>query len=374
MAIFLYGTLLYAPLFTLVSGAGGDSIPAILPGYTVAGAPDGPWPALVPRENATAPGRLFTALTPDQEARLDCYELPFGYVRAPVTVRTAAGETEATVYLPPPGTTGAGDWSLDRWIRDHSATALDAAGEVDWGAAGFDMARLRREWPMIRVRAAARARAAQEPTPATLRRAPAPGDWTVALAKPPAGSFFRLATSTMGHARFAGGRHDGLIREVMVGADAALVLPYDPVRDRVALIEQFRAGPAQRGDRNPWTLEPIAGIVDPDETPEDAARREAGEEAGLTLRDLLPMFHGYATPGNATDHFYCYLGLADLPDGLPTLGGLDFEAEDLRLHVLSFDRAMDLLDSGEVTATPLAAMLLWLYRRRPDLRPAVPRP
>lgn len=364
MGIFLYGTLLYGPLFTLVSGAGAEGIAASLPGYTVAAAPDGPWPALLPRDGVTAKGRLFTGLSPEQEARLDHYELPFGYVRAPVTVLTADGETAATVYLPPPGTAGAGDWSLDGWIRDHSGPALDAAAEVDWGAADFDAARLRREWPMIRVRAAARARAAQEPTPATLRRAPASGDWTAAPAAPAAGSFFRLATSRMGHARFAGGRHEGLIREVMVGADAALVLPYDPVRDRVGLIEQFRAGPAQRGDRNPWTLEPVAGIIDPDETPETAARREAVEEAGLTFTDLIPMFHGYATPGNATDHFYCFLGLADLPDGLPGLGGLKSKSEDLRLHVLGFDRAMELLDTGEVTAMPLAAMLLWLLRRR----------
>jgi ADP-ribose pyrophosphatase len=364
MSIFLYGTLLYDPLFTLVSGAGAESHAASLAGYGVAAAPNGPWPALVPRAGATARGRLLTGLTPAQEARLDRYELPFGYTRAPVTVQTAEGPAAATVYLPPPGTTGAADWSLDRWIRDHAPAALAAAAEVDWGAAGFDAARLRREWPMIRVRAAARIRAGQEPTPATLRHAPRAGDWSVTPAAPSHGSFFRLATSRMGHARFAGGRHDGLLREVMVGADAALVLPYDPVRDRVALIEQFRAGPAQRGDGNPWTLEPIAGIVDPDETPETAARREAAEEAGLTIADLIPMFHVYATPGNATDHFYCFLGLADLPDGLPTLGGLESEAEDLRLHVLAFDRAMDLLDTGEVTAAPLAAMLLWLFRRR----------
>lgn len=63
-----------------------------------------------------------------------------------------------------------------------------------------------------------------------------------------------------------------------------IVLPYDPIHDRVLLVEKFRAGPFARQGENPWCLEPIAELMDQGETPEEAGLREAHEEAGLTLR------------------------------------------------------------------------------------------
>ena len=73
---------------------------------------------------------------------------------------------------------------------------------------------------------------------------------------------------------FGGGQSAPLLREVFVATDAALVLPYDPLRDRVLLVEQFRMGPYGRGDPRPFLLEPVAGRIDAGETPEEAARRE----------------------------------------------------------------------------------------------------
>ena len=92
--------------------------------------------------------------------------------------------------------------------------------------------------------------------------------------------------------------------------------------------------------------------------------RETAEEAGLQGVTLRPMFSFYPSPGASTDHFYCYLGLANLPDLASYTGGLAGESEDLRLHVLPFDDALALLDSGEINAGPLIAMLLWLGRER----------
>ena len=204
--------------------------------------------------------------------------------------------------------------------------------------------------------------------PATVRYHPAPGDQLLASAAPLTGGFFKLATLDVMHRRFDGAMQGPLRREVLVGVDAALVLPYDPVRDRVLLVEQFRVGVARRQDANPWCLEPVAGIVDAGETPQQAALREAAEEAGLYNITLRQMFSIYPSPGSSTDHFYCYLGLTDLPDLGSYQGGLASEAEDLRLHVLSFDAATALMDSGEINAGPLVAMLLWLLRHRDGLR------
>lgn len=66
------------------------------------------------------------------------------------------------------------------------------------------------------------------------------------------------------------------------------VLPYDPQRDEVVLIEQFRVGAMGRTD-NPWLVEMVAGLIDKDEQPEEVAHREAEEEAGLTFSALWPI-------------------------------------------------------------------------------------
>ncbi|WP_019955086.1 NUDIX domain-containing protein [Yoonia vestfoldensis] len=123
-----------------------------------------------------------------------------------------------------------------------------------------------------------------------------------------------------------------------------------------------------RHDPNPWMLEPVAGIVDARETPQEAALREAAEEAGVTIRHLVPAGEYYPSPGATTDYFYAYVGLCDLSAEAPYAGGLEAEAEDISLHTMSFDAAMALADSGEIATGPLLHLLYWLARHRDRLR------
>ena len=106
------------------------------------------------------------------------------------------------------------------------------------------------------------------------------------------------------------------------------------------------------------------------EDPADCVRREAEEEAGLTLGDLRPMVRAYASPGYSTEFFHCFLGLCDLSGYGTQIGGLDSENEDIRSHVVSFEQALALVDSGEINAGPLVMMILWLARHRDALRAA----
>ncbi|MEM6482690.1 MAG: NUDIX hydrolase, partial [Pseudomonadota bacterium] len=151
-------------------------------------------------------------------------------------------------------------------------------------------------------------------------------------------------------------------------ADAALVLPYDPVLDRLLLVEQFRMGPFGRGDPKPWVLEPVAGRVDPGETPETCAARECVEEAHLSLKALEHISSHYCSPGCSTEVFHCFVGLCNLEARNGGLGGLEVEHEDIATHVMSFDDAMALTQNGEINIGPLLLMLLWLQRERPRLR------
>ena len=125
----------------------------------------------------------------------------------------------------------------------------------------------------------------------------------------PYSCFFAVEEHDVSFQKFDGTQSAVVTRAAFVSSDAAIVLPYDPVRDRVLLVEQFRAGPYIRGDRYPWCLEPIAGLIDAGETPSQAALREAKEEAGLDLHRLELISQTYPSPGSSAEFFHLYLGL-----------------------------------------------------------------
>jgi nudix-type nucleoside diphosphatase (YffH/AdpP family) len=323
-------------------------------------------PILVEEEGRQVEGMLWT-LSEDARERLDAYELPFGYIRRTVTVMVDGTPADAQAYYPPETLeASAEEWSFEAWLRHSLPLPMRRAAEIAAQDPPLVGDALQAQAGMIDHRAAASLRA--KGTPTTRRRRAEAREFELHRVSPPTGRFFRFEQLEVDVRRFDGRRSGRLPREVMVGADAALVLPYDETRDRVLLVEQFRPGPARRGDPQPWILEPVAGLVDAGETPEDAGRREAQEEAGLRLDRLERMFQGYSSPGNATDHFFAFLGPCDLPDDHATSGGLEAEHEDLRLHLVPFEEALRFIETGEANAMPLISMLLWLDRWRAKRR------
>ena len=245
------------------------------------------------------------------------------------------------------------------------AEGLVLAGLVMQGFGRLSAEVVARRLPSLRVEAASRIRAAGAPA-AGLRQGT--GEVEAGPPDPAHAGFFAVNVHRLRHRRFDGGQSDLLTREVFVVGDAVTVLPYDPVRDRVLLIEQFRMGPFGRGDPLPWQLEAIAGRIDPGETPADAARREAVEEAGLVLGRLEKVAEYYPTPGAVAEYLYSYVALCDLPDGVAGVHGAAEEAEDIKGHLLSFDRLVEVMATGEIGNAPLLLSVLWLQRERARLR------
>lgn len=322
-------------------------------------------PALVPAGGAQAIGLFLNGAPEPLLARLrfllDVFELELGPVETaagPILTPRAMGAARAAIIGPV--------WQ-DRWGALTAALAEDVLALIDERAAAEIAPRL----GAMRVRSASRLAAGASPAPTALRRRSAPGDIALRRRHQPYAQFFAVEEFDLCHARFEGGMGPEINRAVFISGDAVTVLPYDPSRDRLLLIEQFRAGPLARGDVQPWLLEAVAGRVDPGESPEEAARREAKEEAGIDLGPLLQVAGYYPSPGAKSEYLWSYIALADLPDGSAGLHGLADEAEDIRGHIVSFDQAMGLVRTGEVNNAPLLLSLLWLERERPRLRAGV---
>ncbi len=177
--------------------------------------------------------------------------------------------------------------------------------------------------------------------------------------------FFRLLRYRLRHRLFAGGTSRELVRELHERGDAAVVLPYDPVRLEVVLVEQFRVGALERpGD--PWLLEPVAGIIEPGETPAGVARREAEEEAGLELLDLVPVGSYYPSPGASSELCHAFIARVDAR-GAGGLFGLAEHGEDVKAHVVPLATALGWLADGRLRAASALITLQWLALHRADL-------
>lgn len=178
--------------------------------------------------------------------------------------------------------------------------------------------------------------------------------------------FFRLEARTLRHRRFQGGWSPAITREVHVRRDAVGVLPYDVERDRVVLVEQLRAG-ALDDPQGPWKLEPVAGLVEAGEAPAEVARREALEEAGCRLDELIELHTYYPSPGACNERVTLYVGLTD-SRGLGGVHGLASEHEDIQVHVLPFGEAWELLEAGRLDNAMCLIAFHWLARERDALR------
>ncbi len=178
--------------------------------------------------------------------------------------------------------------------------------------------------------------------------------------------YFKILRYRFRHATFAGGMSPEVTREVFERGHAAAVLPYDPGRDLVVLIEQFRIG-ALDSPYAPWLLEPVAGIIEPGETPAEVARREAEEEAGLDILDLVQACEYFVSPGGATERCRVFIGRIDA-QGAGGLFGHAGEGEDIRAHVVPFAEAIEWLAGGRLVVASTVVAVQWLALHRDEVR------
>lgn len=178
--------------------------------------------------------------------------------------------------------------------------------------------------------------------------------------------FFRVDSYKVKHKLFNGGWSTEVKRELFERGHAVIVLPYDVKNDSLVLIEQFRIG-ALQNPNGPWLLEAIAGMIEAGETLEQVAMRESEEEAGLKLTEFWPMLSYQSSPGGSTERIY--LLLARLQDAVKTgVYGLASEQEDIKVHSLSRQAAMQLLQAGKIDNAATVIALQWLALNLDEVR------
>ena len=177
--------------------------------------------------------------------------------------------------------------------------------------------------------------------------------------------FFSLERYRFRHRLFNGQMSGEIDREIFERGHAAVLLPYDPVRDQVVLIEQIRIATYDTSP-TPWTLELVAGMIEAGETAEQVARREAQEEAGLTPGRLKPVINYLSSAGGTTERLAVYVGEVDasLAQGNH---GLEDENEDILVHVVSRSQAYQWVEQGRIDNAAAVIALQWLQLHHTQL-------
>lgn len=169
--------------------------------------------------------------------------------------------------------------------------------------------------------------------------------------------FFKMKKIHLQHALFAGGQTPTITRELFDRGEAVAVLLYDPILDSVVLTEQFRIGATD--EASPWLFELVAGMIESGEQPQEVAKREALEEAGAVIEQLIPICDYLVSPGGTNEKLYVYLALVDSTQ-LQGIHGLADESEDILLHTFSRETAYRAVQSGQINNAATIIALQWL--------------
>ena len=178
--------------------------------------------------------------------------------------------------------------------------------------------------------------------------------------------YFRIEKYRLTHEKYAGGWTGSFYREIFERGSAVAVMPYDPVNDRVVLIEQFRSGAIGTMD-TPWMKEIVAGIIEPGESEIEVARRETIEEAGCAIQQLEKISQYYVSPGGTTEQCMLYYGRVD-SNGVGGVHGLDHEFEDIKVEAVDYEQAEAWLKDGTINSAASIIGLQWLQLNRDRLR------
>ncbi|QIZ97192.1 NUDIX domain-containing protein [Leifsonia sp. PS1209] len=146
-------------------------------------------------------------------------------------------------------------------------------------------------------------------------------------------------------------------RETYDRGNGATILLYDPDARTLLLTRQFRFPAYVNGHHDGMLVEAAAGLLD-DDSAEEAIRREAAEELGVTVGELTHLFDLYMSPGSVTErvHFFAApYSAGEVRGG----GGVEEEGEEIEPVTIGYDEALDRIADGTIVDGKTVILLQW---------------
>ena len=136
-------------------------------------------------------------------------------------------------------------------------------------------------------------------------------------------------------------------REAYDRGNGATILLYNTEQKTVILTRQFRLPTFINGNPDGLLIEACAGLLDKD-NPEDCIRRETEEETGYKITEVRKIFEAYMSPGSVTEVLYFFVAEYSKDMKITDGGGMEHEQEDIEVLELPMDKAMNMIETGEI--------------------------
>ena len=171
--------------------------------------------------------------------------------------------------------------------------------------------------------------------------------------------FFKMNEITLKYKKFDNSWSKNIKRELFGGAQVSAVLPFDPVKKEIILIQQFRPGTISKNFNN-YLEEIVAGIIDPGEDPLTTAKRECYEETGCKVKKLTPIQGYFPAPGSSESFYHLFLGEVETFKG-ERIMGLKSENEDILVKSYKIKDVKKKLQNGEILNGLALIALQWFF-------------
>jgi GDP-mannose pyrophosphatase NudK len=148
-------------------------------------------------------------------------------------------------------------------------------------------------------------------------------------------------------------------REAYDRGNGATILLYNKSQSTVILTRQFRLPTFINGNESGMLIEACAGLLDKD-NPEDCIRRETEEETGFKVTEVKKIFEAYMSPGSVTEILYFFIAEYSKSMKVNEGGGVEAEEENIEVLELGFQKALDMIDTGEIMDAKTIILLQYL--------------
>lgn len=148
-------------------------------------------------------------------------------------------------------------------------------------------------------------------------------------------------------------------REAYDRGNGATILLYNLEQKSIILTRQFRLPTYLNGNSSGMLIEACAGLLDKNNA-EDCIKRETEEETGYKITDVRKIFEVYMSPGSVTEILHFFIAVYNKSMKVNDGGGLAHEEEHIEVLELDFEKALQMIDSGEIKDAKTIMLIQYL--------------